>query len=112
MTNVGGGYIDDNSHADYGKFIAPVSGTYQFLVTISSSNQDTNNRVKIDLVVNGSWKVNTEVKDKEQVGTCHLVGKFNEGDEVCVVSATYNTNYYKGRFTYFSGHLVRRDNLR
>ena len=26
--NVGGGYIADNSSADYGKFIAPVNGTY------------------------------------------------------------------------------------
>ena len=30
ITNTGGGYIDDVNNTDYGKFIAPQNGTYQF----------------------------------------------------------------------------------
>ena len=30
ITNVGGGYIDNVNNADYGRFIAPRNGTYQF----------------------------------------------------------------------------------
>ena len=36
ISNVGAGYIDDSGHTDYGKFIVPISGTYQFLVTITN----------------------------------------------------------------------------
>ena len=33
-TNIGGGYINDTSSADYGKFIAPVKGTYLFMAKV------------------------------------------------------------------------------
>ena len=37
--NVGGGYIDYTNSTNYGKFIIPVNGTYQFIVTIMDAHQ-------------------------------------------------------------------------
>ena len=110
ITNVGGGYIDDSTHADYGSFIVPVNGTYQFLLTIMNSDMNLNTYLKADLWVNNDFKVNMQVKDEKQVGTCHLVQKLNEGDNVRVRSVSYN-NYYEYFYTSFSGHLIRADNV-
>ena len=103
VTNLGGGYVDNSSHIDYGKFVAPVSGTYQFSVTITKSNEATNSKARINLVVNNSFKVNIGAAD---TGTCHLVIKLGEGDKVWVQSATYNTNYFQLQYTSFSGNLI------
>ena len=109
ISNVGAGYIDDSGHTDYGKFVVPISGTYQFLVTITNSNQATNSNAKIDLVVNDAWKVNIHVSGQEDVGTCHLVIKLKEGDKIWVMSVTYNPNYFEGSYTSFSGHLIHTE---
>ena len=111
ITNVGGGYINSSSNPDYGKFIVPVSGTYQFLATITNSDQATNTKAKIDIVVNDTWKANMGVSGKEDVGTCHLVIKLDEGDAVWVKSVIYNPNYYELFYTSFSGHLIYTDNF-
>ena len=38
ITNVGGGYIDDDISVDYGKFIAPENGTYLFTARVHSQD--------------------------------------------------------------------------
>ena len=106
ITNVGDAYISNISEADYGKFIAPVSGAYQFLVTVGNSILATNNKAKIYLRVNDDWKLNLEVDDNADLGTCHLLVKLNVGDKVWVVSVTHDPNYFMGWYTSFSGHLV------
>ena len=108
VTNVGDGYVDNSSHIDYGKFVAPISGTYQFFVTITKSDDATISKVRINLVVNSSLKVNIGAAD---TGTCHLVTKLGEGDKVWVEGATYNTNYFHLQYTSFSGNLIHEVRL-
>ena len=51
ITNVGGGYIDESSNADYGKFIAPQNGTYQFNANLYNGNDI----IGADLAKNGAF---------------------------------------------------------
>ena len=51
ITNVGGGYIDDSNKADYGKFIARRSGTYQFNANLYNRNEVLGS----DLLKNGQF---------------------------------------------------------
>ena len=111
ITNVRGGYIDNASNADYGKFMAPVSGAYQFLVTIGNSNLATNDKAKISMRVNHVWKMSLQVDGKADLDTCHLVVKLNEGDKVWVMSVTHDPNYFMGWYTSFSGHLIHAGNF-
>ena len=36
---VGGSYIDNTNSADYGKFIAPVNGTHQFIMAVMNKDK-------------------------------------------------------------------------
>ena len=104
--------MNNSSRADYGKFITPVSGIYQFLVTITNSNLAIhNNRAKIYLRINNVWKLNMEVFEKANSGTCHLVVKLNEGDKVWVMSVTYDPNSFMRWYTSFSVHLIHGENF-
>ena len=107
ITNVGDGYIDNASNADYGKFIAQVSGACQFLVTIGNSNLATNDKAKISMRVNNIWKMSLQVDNKADLGACHLAVKLKEGDKVWVMSVTHDPNYFMGLYTSFSGHLIQ-----
>ena len=111
ITNVGDGYVNNASKADYGKFIAPVSGAYQFLVTVGNSNLVTNDKVKISMRVNNVWKISLQVEDKADLGTYHLAVKLKEGDKVWVMSVTHDPNYFTGWYTSFSGHLIHAGNF-
>ena len=48
--NIRGGYIDDTNNIDYGKFITPVNGTYQFIVTIMNKDSGA---IYGELIING-----------------------------------------------------------
>ena len=49
ITNIGGGYIDDVNNADYGEFITPLNGTYEF----NANFYNENNLIGGDLMKNG-----------------------------------------------------------
>ena len=104
--NVGGGYINDTTNADYGKFIAPVGGTYQFIVTIMNKYSA---KVYGDLMVNGVIQSSSFAGQKHlQTVMAATVVNLNVGDMVWVKghhSATYRA---KGFMSFF-GHLIHAD---
>ena len=99
--NVGGGYIDDNNNVDYGKFIAPVTGTYQFIVTTMNKASP----IYGELIINGGMVSQSySGSSQPQTGITTTVVPLNAGDKVWIKSR--NVNEYRARFTSFSGHLI------
>ena len=105
--NVGGGYIDDTNSANYGKFIAPVNGTYQFIVNVM------NRKLYVYglLMVNGVLESRSFAGMEElQMGMATAVVHLNAGDQVWIENSPYGSkNMYNAGFTSFSGHMIRAD---
>ena len=77
ITNIGGGYIDDVNNADYGKFIAPKNGTYQF-------NSNLFNRDKLigaELLKNGMLIIGTS-NGGGGLASISAILDLNQGDQV------------------------------
>ena len=106
VINVGGGYIDDNNSTDYGKFIAPQNGTYQFNAHV----YNINTTIGADLRKNGA--LITAAKNGG-VGSATLSAILDlvEGDEVYLVRPEWvgDEARFNLFFTSFSGVLIRAD---
>ena len=103
IINVGGGFIDDNSNAGYGKFITPRNGTYQFSASICSETKI----IAADLEKNGGFILATRNGDS---GTASLsaILDLEKGDEVYLKIPYWIPRGTSLRvyFTGFSGVLV------
>ena len=105
ITNIGGGFIDDdNNDADYGKFIAPQNGTYQFSANLFNINKV----IAADLIKNGKLIIGA-FNGGGGTASVSAILDLKEGDEVYLrkphwVEDDAAYNYY---FTSFSGGLLR-----
>ena len=108
ITNIGGGYIDDVNNADYGKFITPENGTYQFNVNLY--NEDT--KIGGDLVKNGALIISAAGGKEGGSGGLSAILDLTEGDEVYLGKPGWMAtgSVYSRYFTSFSGVLIRADN--
>ena len=104
FVNVGGGYINDSNNADYGRYIAPVKGTYHFSATVSSDNFDAgfdfekNQNVLYSTYNGGDGTTSlSAILDLEAGDAVYLERLDWVGD-----NAEYNHNYNS-----FSGFLVQ-----
>ena len=104
INNVGGGYIDDVNNADYGKFIAPVNGTYQFNANLFSNGK----AIGADFIRNGAGGVIAMNNGGAGNAGFSVILDLTAGDEVWLqittwadASASYN-RYYNS----FSGVLI------
>ena len=106
ITNVGGGYIDDSNNADYGKFIAPQNGTYQFNANLYNGKQ----RIGADLVCNSELILGTS-SGNEGAGSLTAILDLKEKDQVYLLRPQWvlDTTTYNKHFTSFSGFLIRAD---
>ena len=104
ITNVAGGYIDDNNSTDYGKFIAPQNGTYQFSANFFNANE----LIGADLAKNGAWVIGGRNMNGDP-GSLNAIFDLEEGHEVYLVVPGWapDARLYSRYFTSFSGVLVR-----
>ena len=102
VTNVGGGYVIDSGDPNYGKFIAPLNGTYQFYANMYSGKE-----VGAALVLNGNWIISAT---NGNVGSASLSAVIDlaQGDEVWLenLPEVFNTTKYNRYFTSFTGFLL------
>ena len=105
ITNVGGGYIDDDSNADCGKFIAPQNGTYQFNVNVYNDNE----RIGADLLWNSELVLGT--KNGNGAGSQSAILDLKENDQVYLQRPQWvsDTTTYIKHFINFSGFLMRAE---
>ena len=103
VINVGGGYIDDSSSTDYGKFIAPLNGTYQFNANFYSVGQ-----LGADLRKNGNFITGAN-NGGSGPASLNAILDLEEGDEMhCERPGWVNDDAVYGRyFTSYSGVLIR-----
>ena len=106
VTNVGGSYIDDSSNADYGKFIAPQNGTYQFSATFYNAAKF----IGADLMKNGVFITGASNGGVGAAGMSAILDLV-EGDEVYLVRIAWvdDDAAYNRYFVSFSGVLIRAD---
>ena len=104
ITNTGGGYIDDVNNADYGKFIAPKNGTYQF----SASFYDENTMIGADLRKNGEEIIGASNGGGGPANLTAIL-ELKERDEVYLLKPDWmpNNELHNKYFTSFSGSLSR-----
>ena len=101
--NVGGGYIDDDGNANYGKFIAPQNGTYQFSANFFNANEV----IGADLAKNGAWVIGARNMNGGS-GSLNAILDLKEGDEVYLAVPGWvdGAKLYSHYFTSFAGVLV------
>ena len=103
INSVGGGYIDDSNNADYGKFIAPQSGTYQFNANFYHENKNMGG----DLMKRGQLVI---VTNNGGDGSCSLsvILDLEEGDQVYLRKPGWVSHHdeYDDLTTSFSGFLI------
>ena len=107
ITNVGGGYIDDVNNIDYGKFIAPENGTYQFNANFYKDGDKT---IGADILKNSQFVL--AAKNGNGGATSpSVILDLNENDEVYLTRPPWVSDYtkYDKYWTSFSGFLVRVD---
>ena len=104
IANIGGGYIDDVNNADYGKFISPKNGTYQF----SASFYDENTMIGADLIKNDEIIIGA-ANGGGGPASLSAILDLKEGDEVYLLKPHWmpNEGLYNKYFTSFSGSLSR-----
>ena len=105
ITNVGGGYIDDVTNADYGKFIVPGNGTYQFNAILYSGGQPAGaHLMKNSAIISSAWNGN------DGSAVLSTILDLTEGDEVYLQRAIWTTvnNIYHSYLNSFSGFLIQK----
>ena len=107
ITNVGGGYIDDDSSVDYGKFITPENGTYLFTPSVHSQNS----LVGADLYKNSVFITSALNYLGGGSGSLTAILDLQEGDEVYLrrPSTTASGRLYYWAATSFTEVLLRWD---
>ena len=107
ITNIGGRYIDDVNSTDYGKFIAPQNGTYQFNANLY--NRD--NLIGTDLVKNGMLIIGAHNGGGGPTSVSAILD-LTEGDQVYLLKRPWAAvgTLHNRYFTSFSGVLIHADN--
>jgi hypothetical protein len=100
MTNIGGHYSSAT-----GKFIAPSDGTYFFLATTFSCN---NQYIETYLNRNGQYLVSMHAdgNDGHETGSIGIVLELSKGDYVYIIHNGDNGNCIYGEFSNFSGFQI------
>ena len=103
ITKVGGGYIDDDNSADYGKFVASLNGTYQFNANFFNHNKN----IGADLIKNGVFITGANNGGSVPASLSAILD-LQQGDEVYLVRPGWvPSNAEYGRyFASFSGTLL------
>ena len=83
ITYIGGGYIDDVSNNDYGKFIVPEKGTYQFNLIIYN---DYDQPIGAGLYRNDEWILGAK-NGKDGATSQSVILDMKETDEVYLLMA-------------------------
>ena len=104
INNVGGGYIDDDANADYGKFIAPKNGTYQFNANLYNANKG----IGADFITNGGGGVIAMNNGGAGNAGLSVILDLTEGDEVWLQIAPLadESASYIWYYNSFSGFLI------
>ena len=102
IVNMGGGYIANATDPNYGKFIAPISGTYQFITALYNDNS----QVGAALHVNGDTLIQSRNGPAGGTGMLSIVAKLEKNDPVWLVCPVRGVNQLDRYFTFFSGHLI------
>ena len=87
---------------NYGKFIAPISGTYQFITALYNDNS----QVGAALHVNGDTLIQSRNGPAGGTGMLSIVAKLEKNDPVWLVCPVRGVNQLDRYFTFFSGHLI------
>ena len=105
VDNVGGGY-----NATTGKFVAPLGGTYRFVLTVMNAISGWS--VAMAFTVNGDSScpaVGTGV-GWSQTGVCSQVTRLEAGDAVWVFHPTWtHPGGYNGGYTFFEGFMIHAE---
>ena len=106
ITNIGGGYVDDSGDLNYGKFIAPVNGTYRFSANVYHNSAVIGG----DLMVNGNLIIGA-TNGKVGAGSLSVVVDLQQDDEVGLRIPFWvaSNEKYDRYFTIFSGFLLHAD---
>ena len=106
VTNIGNGYIGNNSDPNYSKFIAPVNGSYMF----SANFYHNSGQVGGDLRVNGTFIISSK-NGAEGTASLSAVVALEQGDEVWLENPSWVSviRPYNKYFTSFSGGLLHAD---
>ena len=105
INNVGGGYIDDVNNADYGKFISPGNGTYQFNANLYGYGK----LIGADLFKNGMFIIAMR-NGGDGGASLSTIVDLTEGDEVYLQRAPYTDGSagYDLYFNSFTGFLIQK----
>lgn len=106
FTNIGNGY---NAH--HGVFLAPVSGTYVFFVTVYATH---NHDVWCQFVVNSIHKSTVyaeSLNSAEDTSSQTIILQLQQGDDVAIQLIKNTTEIYGSPNLYstFSGFLLKQD---
>ena len=103
IVNIGGGYIANATDPNYGKFIAPVAGSYRFIAGVF--NRAVN--VGVDLMVNGEFHI-AAGNEPNGAGMTSTVAHLEEHDVVYLENPEWalNTSQFDQWRSFFSGHLI------
>ena len=101
LDNVGDGY-NETTH----KFTAPVTGIYQFTITVMNSDVFL---TYLFMAVDGAHVCKAlAVHDGRQTGVCSRVVRLNAGQEVWAENKRdFDMSYYGNGYTSFSGVLLQ-----
>ena len=107
ITNVGGGYIDDDNNVDYGKFIVPVNGTYMFSLSVFHEA----NKIGMDLMKNNDEFIIAAKTGYDISASVTAILDLQEGDRVWVRKPGYvsTKTKYGVWVSSFSGFLIRTE---
>ena len=104
ITNVRGGYIDDVNNANYGKFVAPQNGSYQFTANLVSNDK----LIGANLVKNGMFIIGAN-NGGDGPASLSAILDLKDGDQVYLEKPVFVADdaAYDHYFTSFSGALLR-----
>ena len=106
ISNTGGGYIDNSTNANYGKFIASRNGTYKMNARVYNQGDE----IGADMLRNGEF-IFTTSKGGSGTGSLAAILDLTEGDEVYFVRPTWveDDTVYHYNVCSFSGFLILAD---
>ena len=105
LDNVGGGY-----NVTTGKFVAPVGGTYRFVLTVMNGVHGQSAAMAFTVNGDSSCAAFAVGFGYLQTGVCSLVTRLEAGDEVWVFHPNWlQPGGYNGGYTFFEGFLIHAE---